>query len=75
MTRFLSGMGLMKLSLLALKSSSNTSNMSQVFRRMALQADIGIQNTLSSKNRVLWNHPAGPKTIHFWCPMMKVSTI
>ena len=47
--------------------------MSQAFRRFALRIDTRIQNALNERNRTLWNHPAGPKTIHFWCPMMKVS--
>ncbi|KFK28802.1 hypothetical protein AALP_AA7G050100 [Arabis alpina] len=25
----------------------------------------------SSKLQALWNHPAGPKTIHFWAPTFK----
>ncbi|OAY75375.1 mitochondrial pyruvate carrier 3-like [Ananas comosus] len=25
----------------------------------------------SSKLKALWNHPAGPKTIHFWAPTFK----
>ncbi|XP_042058622.1 mitochondrial pyruvate carrier 4-like [Salvia splendens] len=25
----------------------------------------------SSKFQALWNHPAGPKTIHFWAPTFK----
>ncbi|KAL6999211.1 Mitochondrial pyruvate carrier 4 [Sarracenia purpurea var. burkii] len=24
-----------------------------------------------SKLQAFWNHPAGPKTIHFWAPMFK----
>ncbi|KAL6569036.1 Mitochondrial pyruvate carrier 4 [Orobanche gracilis] len=26
---------------------------------------------MESKLRALWNHPAGPKTIHFWAPTFK----
>lgn len=26
---------------------------------------------LGHKLRALWNHPAGPKTIHFWAPTFK----
>ncbi|XP_042042634.1 mitochondrial pyruvate carrier 4-like [Salvia splendens] len=26
---------------------------------------------MNSKLRHLWNHPAGPKTIHFWAPTFK----
>ncbi|MED6219330.1 Mitochondrial pyruvate carrier 4 [Stylosanthes scabra] len=25
----------------------------------------------ASKLQALWNHPAGPKTIHFWAPTFK----
>ena len=25
----------------------------------------------SSKFAAFWNHPAGPKTIHFWAPTFK----
>ncbi|ANM68136.1 Mitochondrial pyruvate carrier [Arabidopsis suecica] len=25
----------------------------------------------TSKLQALWNHPAGPKTIHFWAPTFK----
>ncbi|CAF2042651.1 BnaA09g20740D [Brassica napus] len=25
----------------------------------------------TSKLKALWNHPAGPKTIHFWAPTFK----
>ncbi|XP_020275637.1 mitochondrial pyruvate carrier 4-like [Asparagus officinalis] len=25
----------------------------------------------ASKIQALWNHPAGPKTIHFWAPTFK----
>ncbi|XP_047323133.1 mitochondrial pyruvate carrier 4-like [Impatiens glandulifera] len=25
----------------------------------------------SSKFQAMWNHPAGPKTIHFWAPTFK----
>ncbi|KAL5719014.1 Mitochondrial pyruvate carrier 4 [Ranunculus cassubicifolius] len=25
----------------------------------------------SSKIQAIWNHPAGPKTIHFWAPTFK----
>jgi hypothetical protein len=25
----------------------------------------------SIKKIIKWDHPAGPKTIHFWAPMMK----
>ncbi|KAL4420265.1 hypothetical protein ABPG77_003444 [Micractinium sp. CCAP 211/92] len=27
--------------------------------------------SLGQKLRQLWNHPAGPKTIHFWAPTFK----
>lgn len=27
--------------------------------------------SLGQKLRMLWNHPAGPKTIHFWAPTFK----
>mmetsp|Transcript_32822 Transcript_32822/g.93149 ORF Transcript_32822/g.93149 Transcript_32822/m.93149 type:complete len:108 (-) Transcript_32822:237-560(-) len=27
--------------------------------------------TVSSKVAAFWNHPAGPKTIHFWAPTFK----
>ncbi|KAK1296992.1 hypothetical protein QJS10_CPB15g01503 [Acorus calamus] len=26
---------------------------------------------VTSKIQALWNHPAGPKTIHFWAPTFK----
>ncbi|KAL0461153.1 UNVERIFIED_CONTAM: Mitochondrial pyruvate carrier 3 [Sesamum latifolium] len=26
---------------------------------------------MKSKLQALWNHPAGPKTIHFWAPTFK----
>ena len=28
----------------------------------------------SSKLAAFWNHPAGPKTIHFWAPTFKCET-
>jgi hypothetical protein len=28
-------------------------------------------SSLSSRLQAFWNHPAGPKTIHFWAPTFK----
>ncbi|KAF8008176.1 hypothetical protein BT93_K1993 [Corymbia citriodora subsp. variegata] len=28
----------------------------------------------ASKFQAFWNHPAGPKTIHFWAPLFKWGT-
>ena len=30
---------------------------------------------VSSGLRPLWNHPAGPKTVFFWCPIMKCGLV
>ncbi|KAK7245930.1 hypothetical protein RIF29_40784 [Crotalaria pallida] len=30
-----------------------------------------INSFMASKLQALWNHPAGPKTIHFWAPTFK----
>jgi mitochondrial pyruvate carrier 2 len=27
--------------------------------------------TIASRAKAFWNHPAGPKTIHFWAPTFK----
>jgi hypothetical protein len=27
--------------------------------------------TFASRAKAFWNHPAGPKTIHFWAPTFK----
>lgn len=40
-------------------------------RTVAYRIDTTVNELLSKKYRALYNHPAGPKTIHFWCPMMK----
>lgn len=45
--------------------------MSVALRRIALQWDTRIQSKLSPGMKTKWNHPAGPKTIHFWCPIVK----
>nr|CAB3263922.1 mitochondrial pyruvate carrier 2-like [Phallusia mammillata] len=45
--------------------------MSVAIRRVLLRWDNKIQTRLSPAFREKWNHPAGPKTIHFWCPVCK----
>ncbi|CAK8690266.1 uncharacterized protein LOC143449256 [Clavelina lepadiformis] len=45
--------------------------MSVAIRRILLGLDKKVQSRLSPAMRSKWNHPAGPKTIHFWCPVCK----
>lgn len=43
-----------------------------IVRSTATKLDRGFQKILSKKQAQLWNHPAGPKTVHFWCPCVKM---
>nr|XP_026691536.1 mitochondrial pyruvate carrier 2-like [Ciona intestinalis] len=45
--------------------------MAVALRRLLHRWDGKIQSRLSPALRSKWNHPAGPKTIHFWCPVCK----
>ena len=45
--------------------------MSKAARAFGHKIDASIQARLNPKALNLWNHAAGPKTIHFWCPVMK----
>ncbi|KAM0894743.1 hypothetical protein ACQ4PT_024222 [Festuca glaucescens] len=38
---------------------------------MSLEVYTSVIGMASSKLQALWNHPAGPKTIHFWAPTFK----
>ena len=45
---------------------------STVFKTLFLRnLDNKFQKLLNPKQIALWNNPAGPKTIHFWCPICK----
>ncbi|OWM85604.1 hypothetical protein CDL15_Pgr029027 [Punica granatum] len=46
----------------------------EVYRRNFEQSGGGVRIGFlmaASKLQALWNHPAGPKTIHFWAPTFK----
>ncbi|XP_039249801.1 uncharacterized protein LOC120327546 [Styela clava] len=45
--------------------------MASALRRLALRWDSRIQERLSPGWKSKWNHPAGPKTVHFWSPVVK----
>jgi len=45
--------------------------MSAIIRRIVLSVDSRIQSRLSPAMKIKWNHAAGPRTIHFWCPVIK----
>jgi hypothetical protein len=40
-------------------------------RRSRRSKDKRASATMASKLAAFWNHPAGPKTIHFWAPTFK----
>lgn len=47
------------------------SKASKVCKRYRYPRAMATAPSLGQKLRQLWNHPAGPKTIHFWAPTFK----
>ncbi len=43
--------------------------LSGVYRSLVGTGERILPNSI--KKLIKWEHPAGPKTIHFWAPMMK----
>ena len=43
----------------------------QGIRKAVAKLDTRISRSLPEKSRKIYNHPAGPRTVHFWGPAWK----